>query len=96
MAHPLARQFRRHRRLAISLEVAVLAAMVVTIWASVATGSWSWWHVLPIAVIVLLCALFHLYVVVGFSLDENDQPITGRDADQFALWKMDSHRGHHH
>ena len=87
-AHPLARQGRRNRRLAFSLEVAVLAATVVTIWAGVVTASWSWWHLLPIAVIALLGTLVHLYVVVGFSLDENDRPITGRDADEVSLWKM--------
>jgi hypothetical protein len=57
--------------------------VVVTIWATVTTGGWSWWHVLAIAVIVLLGAVVHLYVVVGFTLDDNDQPISGRDADQF-------------
>jgi membrane protein YdbS with pleckstrin-like domain len=94
MAHPLARQFGRDRRLVISLEVALFAAMVATIWATVVTGGWSWWHVLPIAVIVLLGAVVHLYAVVGFTLDEHDHPITGRDADQFALWKLDSHKRH--
>ena len=93
-AHPLARQGRRNRRLAFSLEVAVLAATVVTIWAGVVTASWSWWHLLPIAVIALLGTLVHLYVVVRFSLDENDRPITGRDADELSLWKMRSHKRH--
>lgn len=68
--------------------------VVVTIWTTVTTGGWSWWHVLAIAVIVLLGAVVHLYVVVGFTLDDNDQPISGRDADQFALWKLDSHQRH--
>jgi len=41
--------------------------------------------------VLLFGAVFHLYAVVAFDLDETDQPVTGRDADQFALWKLDGH-----
>jgi len=90
-AHPLARRFRRRRRRAIVFEATLIVVMVATVWASSASGTWSWWYVLPILFVLLFGAVFHLYAVVAFDLDETDQPVTGRDADQFALWKLDGH-----
>ena len=89
--HPLSSRSRRRRPLAIMFEAALIVVISATVLASSVSGT-SWWYVLPISFALLFGAVFHLYAVVGFNLDETCQPITGRDADQFALWKLDRHR----
>lgn len=91
LGHPFAGKFRRYRRLAIMFEAVLLVILVSTIGMSLTNGIWSWWYLLPIVFVLLLGAVFHVYAVGPFNLDEADQPITGRDADQFALWKLDQH-----
>ncbi len=90
-AHPLAGGNRRQRRQAILFEAALIAVTVPTVAASAMGDTWSWWYVLPISIVAVLGVVFHLLAVSAFNLDDTNHPITGRDADQFARWKLDRH-----
>ena len=72
----------------IAVETAVAFATILLL----VLGAWSWWNLAAVVFIVGLTALLHVYTVDGFSIDEHGQPITGRDADEFARWKMNPGR----
>jgi membrane protein YdbS with pleckstrin-like domain len=90
-AHPLAGGNRRQRRLAILFEAVLIVVMAATVGTSALSDTWSWWYVLPISIVAVLGVVFQLLAVSAFNLDDTYQPITGRDADQFARWKLDQH-----